>query len=304
MFSLQERLYVLPCDHRDILRGLWVQHQTAGYADADSFAAAAKEAVVDGLLLAIDAGVPARSSAVLMDDELGAPALAKAQRSGVARILPVDTGEVGPFTLQHPGRIDEHVRSVDPEMAACLIGYNPEAENAAEQLERTRELAEWQPRSGVAFLLELQVLPRPEDLGDDGGATWERERRPALIVQAISDLRGVGFDPQVWKLQDVGLSENYAAVSEAVTEHDRQDVRIVVLGAGAEPAVIDEWLTQAASHSVCIGFAIGRSVWAPAIESLARGEGDSAAAARRIADNYRYFVNSFDSARDRAATLK
>jgi 5-dehydro-2-deoxygluconokinase len=300
VFPVPERLYVLPCDHRSILRSLWEQHRTPGYPDADAFAAAAKRVVVDGLLQAVDLGLPARWAAVLMDDELGSEALDLAHRSGIARVLPVDVGEVGPFTLQHPGALADHVRRVHPEIAACLIGYNPESPDAGEQLERTRELANWQPQSGTTFLLELQVLPRPQDLGDDGGRAWEAERRPALIAQAIRDLRRTGFDPQVWKLQDAGTDEDYRTVLDAVTEDGRGDVKVVILGAGAEPDVVDQWLRRAATYPECIGFAVGRSVWAHSVEGFAEGSLDAGAAARGIAERYLRFATTFSGARDAA----
>ena len=297
LYSVPDRLYVLPCDHRDILRGLWDTHRPLGFDDRDEWCAIAKGVVVDGLIDATQE-VPAEWAGVLMDDELGEMGLERARSAGIARILPVDTGEVGPFTIQHPGGIDGHVQRVDPEVVACLIGCNPESSDYVDQLDRTRELAEWQRESTRAFLLELQVIPRPEDADGLGFGRWEQTRRPELIARAIRDLREVGFEPHVWKLQECGTDEDYSLVFDACREGGREGVRVVILGAGADTETVDSWLRLAARHDACIGFAIGRSVWAEPIEALARGEADNLAAAREISQRYRHFARTFSAARE------
>ena len=143
------------------------------------------------------------------------------------------------------------------------------------------------------------MLPREEDLASDAGVAWEESRRPMLIARAIRDLRGVGFEPQVWKLQDAGTSDGYSTVLQAVTEGGRDSARVVILGAGAHEEMVDAWLQQAAGYTSCIGFAIGRSVWGAPIEALARGDLDRNSAARRISDQYTHFVDTYSQSRDR-----
>ena len=60
----------------------------------------------------------------------------------------------------------------------------------------------------------------------------------------------------------------------------RDDVRIVVLGAGAPQDTVDRWLVAAAAGGYD-GFAVGRSIWADAVVAHDQGPLDAAAAGRR-----------------------
>ena len=79
----------------------------------------------------------------------------------------------------------------------------------------------------------------------------------------------------------------------------RDDVRIVVLGAGAPQDTVDRWLVAAAGGGYD-GFAVGRSIWADAVVAHDHGALDAAAARSQVAARYASFIDTFTAAAARA----
>ena len=292
------RLFVLPCDHRDILRALWNTHKPSGFVDGDQWVTYAKHVVLDGLLLAIQDGVKKSEVALLMDEELGAAVLERAKDHHVLRFVPTDDGTVGDYVLQYGAEFPTHIEAVGPDFVQTLINYNPDSEGAAAQASRVQPLFAWLKDNPRPFMLELQVLPTDGQIAAAGSRDgWIREKRPELIIKAIRELKTQGARPRVWKLEPMPDASWYKLAIDAIRAQDCGDAVAVVLGGGATTEAVDNSLRNCAAVDGFVGFAVGRSVWAEGVEKMATGDWDGPAAARSIGDKFRHFADVFNHAK-------
>jgi myo-inositol catabolism protein IolC len=288
-----KNIFILPCDHRDILVDYWEQNKQKIIKPKGDWITAAKDVVLEGLLKAVEMGVEKSSVALLMEEEFGAPVLSKAKEYGICRYVPVDEGTVGPFVIQYGESFPDHVEKMDPEVVQCLINFNPEAPNAAEQIESFKPLPEWLKTQKRAFMLELQVMPTEKQLIGKTKEEWIAEERPKMIRKAITGLRNVGAEPDIWKIEQQGTCEEYKKTMDILQADGRDHVVAVVLGGGADNSTVESWLRMSARIEGYVGFAVGRTCWRRGIENFAAGTWDAEKAAEDIAQNYYHFVQVF-----------
>jgi 5-dehydro-2-deoxygluconokinase len=93
---------------------------------------------------------------------------------------------------------------------------------------------------------------------------YDRELRPGLMVEAITQLQDSGVEPDVWKIEGVDRREDCEKVVAAAWRNGRDKVSCIVLGRGEDDEKVREWLAVAASVPGFIGFAVGRTTfWEP-----------------------------------------
>src|SRR5690606_26187998 len=116
---------------------------------------------------------------------------------------------------------------------------------------------------GVELMLELLVPPLDADLVRVDGdlERYERELRPALTVDAVSEVRAAGITPDVWKVEGFYGSADYGAVARAAADGLEATPRLLVLGRGARFDVVRRWLGLSKGVPGFAGFAIGRTLW-------------------------------------------
>jgi myo-inositol catabolism protein IolC len=120
--------------------------------------------------------------------------------------------------------------------------------------------------------------------------------RPGLVLDTIRDLRSDGIDPHVWKIEGMDSRVDCRKVGELVLSGGRRPAGCVVLGRGADAAMVDHWLKQAAGVPGFIGFAIGRTIWEKPLLDWLHGRSGRADAVADIAANYRRNVEVYRSA--------
>lgn len=256
----------------------------------------AKHVIWEGLLRALDHGVPRASAGALVDATYGADVIAAAREAGVKVAVPVEASGRTELAFEHADW-RERLDALDPAWAKVLVRYNPEGDEAMNGRQRAAllELNEHCVRTGRAFMFELLVPPEPHQLLELGGdrARYDAAVRPALMARAIVELRADRIAPDVWKiegLEDRADCEAIAAVAGAPC---------IVLGRGADTEAVDRWLHAGAGVPGFVGFAIGRSIWWGALrlffDDKQRPRG-RAAAVERIAANYRRFVDVYGAA--------
>ena len=294
-----EALYLLPCDHRSILRDAYLGAHPGAAAEVDAWVREAKEVVLDGLLDAVAQGIDAHSTGLLMDEEYGLAALRRAMTSGIPVFLPVDAGELGPWALQYGDQFAEHVEAIRPDAVTALVSYNPEDGAKARQLDALAPFFSWLARTQYPFLLELQVLPTDAQLARSGSGMdgWMMNERPTLIARAVDELKAAGASPVIWKLEGCTNPGDYRAIAAAAHAGGHDRAVLIVLGAGAGVDEVDGWLVEAAREPACIGFAVGRTVWLDPIAAWARAAIDREEAVAAVSANYRHFCETFSAAR-------
>jgi myo-inositol catabolism protein IolC len=294
-------LYMLPFDHRSSFEhglfgwsGPLSHEQTARIGES-------KQVVYEGLLAAIDEGVPRTHAAVLVDEQFGRAILADARAGGVTTACPAEKSGQAEFDFEYGDDYARHVEAMDPTYCKILVRYNPYGDAALNrrQIAKLRALSEYLHRTHRRFLFELLVPAEPDQLArfDHEVADYDLELRPELAVLAMRELQEAGIEPDVWKLEGFDRRDDCVAAAEMARRDGRRDVSCIVLGRHADDARVRHWLEVAASVPVFIGFAVGRSTfWQPLRDLLAhRIERSDAVVA--IAHEYRRWVDIWEAAR-------
>jgi myo-inositol catabolism protein IolC len=295
------KLYILAFDHRGSfqkkmfgIEGDPTPEQTETIADA-------KKLIYEGMELAVQRGVDAAATGVLVDEQFGSDIPELAKQNGLVLSMPAEKSGRDDFDFQYGEQFGEHILNFDPAFTKVLVRYNPDgdADMNRAQLERLKRLADWLHENDRKFLFELLVPAEPAQLESVGGDSdrYDAELRPELMRRAIEDIQNFGIEVDVWKIEGVDTREDAEMLAQQTRAGEgREGVVCVLLGRGASDAKVDHWLQQAAPVEGFIGFAIGRSIWWDALKGFLSGDLDRDAAASQIADNYLRFVKVYDDA--------
>ncbi len=136
-------------------------------------------------------------------------------------------------------------------------------------------------------------------IGD--AAMYDLHQRPALMLQAIEQLRAAGVDPDVWKIEGLDRREDCERIVATVRRGGREGVVCIVLGRGANDAKVVEWLKVAAAVDGFVGFAVGRTTFWDPVAAFESGKATRAEAAGQIAAHFADWVRVFEDARNARA---
>ena len=288
-------LLMLAVDQRPWLTQALYGHTGTATPDQRAVLCDAKHLVLDGLLSAVAAGVPAAQAAILVDDTLGPGVAERARAHGVTLAMPVEKGGLDVYE-DEPEDVAAFLAHHAPAFAKVLVRYNVEgdAEANAVQLKRLAHTAQVTRDAGSKFLFELLVPPTPAQLDQAGGdaVRFANELRPRLIQDAMEAI-AASVEVDTWKLEHLATPEHHRSAVDIATAGGAD---CILLGGGAPTPEVDGWLDQAA-RSGFVGFAIGRSIWGDAVRSVVAGQQRRDDAVTEIAQRYRHFVDAFLSGR-------
>jgi myo-inositol catabolism protein IolC len=295
------KLYILAFDHRGSFQKKMFGIQGDPTEEETETIADAKRLIFEGMELAVERGVDASATGVLVDEQFGSDIPKRANDEGLVLSMPVEKSGQDEFDFQYGDQFGDHIERFDPLFSKVLVRYNPDgdAEMNERQLGRLKELADWLHEHDRKFLFELLVPAEESQLEEVDGDTdrYDAELRPALMKRTIQEIQDYGIEVDVWKIEGVDAREDAEALAEQTrTGDDREGVVCVLLGRGASDEKVDHWLRQAAPVEGFVGFAIGRSIWWDALKGFLDGSLERGAAAEKIADNYLRFVKVYDDA--------
>jgi myo-inositol catabolism protein IolC len=299
------KLYILAFDHRGSFQKKMFGIEGDPTPEETDRIADAKRLIFEGMELAVQRGVDASATGVLVDEQFGSDIPRRAKEQNLVLSMPVEKSGQDEFDFQYGDEFGEHIAKYDVEFAKVLVRYNPEgdAEMNERQLGRLKRLADWLHANDRKFLFELLVPAEPAQLESVGGDTdrYDAELRPKLMKQAIKNIQDYGIEVDIWKIEGVDAREDAEALAEQTRSGEgRAGVVCVLLGRGASDEKVDQWLRVAAPVVGFVGFAIGRSIWWDALKGFLAGDIERAAAAERIADKYLRFVRVYDEAESAA----
>ena len=168
----------------------------------------------------------------------------------------------------------------------CLMAFHPDdpAELQAAQLARVRSIAEACAATGHELMLE--VIPPG------------REPGPLVVSRAMDAIYAAGVKPDWWKLPPQALPAAWRAIGESIERNDTLCRGVLVLGMEAGAERLRECFAAAAQSPWVRGFAVGRSIFAPAAEAWFKGEWSDAQAVDDVAARYEEVIAIWES-RDR-----
>jgi myo-inositol catabolism protein IolC len=299
------KLYILAFDHRGSFQKKMFGIQGDPTPEETETIADAKRLIFEGMELAVQRGVAAAATGVLVDEQFGSDIPKRAKEEGLQLAMPVEKSGQDEFDFQYGADFGKHIEEFDVHHSKVLVRYNPDGDAAMNerQLGRLKELADWLHANDRKFLFELLVPAEQAQLDSVGGDTdrYDAELRPALMKRAIQEIQDYGIEVDIWKIEGVDAREDAEMLAEQTrTGAGREGVVCVLLGRGASDDKVDHWLRQAAPVEGFVGFAIGRSIWWDALKGFLDGSLDRAAAAEKVADNYLRFVKVYDDAESEA----
>jgi myo-inositol catabolism protein IolC len=299
------KLYILAFDHRGSFQKKMFGIQGDPTAEETETIADAKRLIFEGMELAVERGVDASATGVLVEEQFGSDIPTRANDEGLMLAMPVEKSGQDEFDFQYGSDFGKHIEQFDPAFSKVLVRYNPEGDAGMNerQLGRLKELADWLHEHDRRFLFELLVPAEDAQLESVGGDTdrYDAELRPALMKRAIQEIQDYGIEVDVWKIEGVDAREDAETLARQTRSGEgREGVVCVLLGRGASDEKVDHWLRQAAPVEGFVGFAIGRSIWWDALKGFLDGSLERAAAAEKIADNYLRFVRVYDDAESEA----
>jgi 5-dehydro-2-deoxygluconokinase len=259
-----------------------------------------KLVVADALVEAVAAGgsLEATEAAMLVDDEYGGLAIARARAAGIRIVVPAERSGLPEFVLEHGDDFGEAIIRSGADAVKALVRYNPASD--PERNVRSRQglirLARWCDDAGYPLMLELLVPPDERDLGAGGEPPpgFDSEMRPSLTCSAIAELRQAGLHPAWWKLEGQPGPESFSAVASATgASAAGSGTACLVLGRGAGEDQLTRWIRQAAATKGFTGFAVGRSLWVDALVGVLAGTLSEEAAAARISASYLALVEVY-----------
>jgi len=293
-----DKLYILAFDHRGSfqkkmfgIEGAPTPEQTATIADA-------KRLVFEGMTVAVERGVEAEATGVLVDEQFGGDVPREANARGLKLAMPVEKSGQNEFDFEYGEDFGAHIERFDPDFSKVLVRYNPDGDAAMNerQVGRLKRLADWLHENDRKFLFELLVPAEEAQLAAVGGDVerYDAELRPELMRRAIAEIQDAGIEVDVWKIEGVDERSDAQMLAEQTRAGGRDGVVCVLLGRGASDEKVEHWLRQAAPVEGFVGFAIGRSIWWDALKGFLAGTLPRAEAADQIAEKYLRFVRVYE----------
>jgi len=293
-------LYILAFDHRGSFQKKFFGVTGEPSAEETARISDAKRVIYEGLLRALDMGVPTEAAGGLVDEQFGADIARDAKARGLTLAMPVEKSGQNEFDFQYGADYGAHIETFDPTFTKVLVRWNPEGDAGmnARQGARLKELGDWLHERGRIFLFELLVPAEPHQLEAVGGdeRRWDSEERPKLMRGAIEQLHEAGVEPDIWKIEGIDRREDCEVLAAECRTGGRDGVACVVLGRGADDAAVDHWLRTGSGVPGYIGFAIGRSIWWNPLKAFVDGSSAREEAAELIASNYKRFIDVYTGA--------
>jgi 5-dehydro-2-deoxygluconokinase len=295
------KLYILAFDHRGSFQKKMFGIQGDPTPEETETISDAKKLIFEGMEIAVERGVDAAATGVLVDEQFGSDIPKRAKEEGLVLSMPVEKSGQDEFDFQYDDQFGEHISKFGPNFAKVLVRYNPEGDAGMNerQLGRLKKLADWLHENDGKFLFELLVPAEEAQLESVGGDTdrYDAELRPELMRRAIEEIQDFGCEVDIWKIEGVDAREDAEMLAKQTRKGEgRENVVCVLLGRGASDAKVDHWLQQAAPVEGFIGFAIGRSIWWDALKGFLEGDLERKAAAEQIGENYLRFVKVYEDA--------
>lgn len=298
-----ELLFILAADHRvDICTELL--NSSPGQPSAADLerAASLKGIIFDGLTDAVEDGVPKSQAGLWTDSVIGEAALLRARAMSLTTAASIERPRVPEFQLEDALGFSEMLKRVAASYAAARVSYNPDGDIAANQSQRLqlKRVSEIARSEGPRLLVELNVTPTAEQAAGKHGS-WERQLRPALLVQAVRELQDSGIEPHVWAFEPPMDPTAAATVVAQAFVDDRQTMVLFTVGNDAtmEPKspVHDDIAWLAARTAGVSGLMIGPAAYYRYLATYISGDVTRESAVNSVAERFRRLCSLFNDAR-------
>jgi 5-dehydro-2-deoxygluconokinase len=118
----------------------------------------------------------------------------------------------------------------------------------------------------------------------------------AAIVRRLYD---IGVFPDWWKLESPTNSGQWEDLGRTIVECDPECRGVILLGKGVPLQELCVSLRSARKHTICKGFAVGRSIFQLPVDKWFGGECSADECRQAVERNFRALIQAWDSAKQR-----
>ncbi|WP_213954629.1 5-dehydro-2-deoxygluconokinase [Variovorax sp. dw_954] len=278
-----DELGILAFDHRVQFDELAQQHHAAPQR-IEAF----KRLVAEAAQVAAQVHAqPGLAPGIILDSRFGADILPGLTGRGWWVARPVEVPGSRPLQFEPARSLALEMRTWPAEhVAKCLVSYHPDDTQSLRdtQLASLTALQSASVETFHEFLIEV-ILPR--DLRADDG----------VLAEAMAQIYAVGIRPDWWKLPPPASAEAWTQIAATIARHDPHCRGVLLLGLEAPEEQLERGFRTAASHAICRGFAVGRSIFGPAASEWFAGRMNDGQAVHDIADRYARLLALWRAAR-------
>ena len=276
-----DHLFVLAFDHRRQLEDLVVSTEPPGEKIA-----AFKSLVCDAVLSVSEKAGDDTQLGIIVDDRYGESVLARMTKEQWWIGRPVEVPGSRPLELDPRNNIGIAIsRWPSSHVVKCLVFYHPDDEQQLrlQQEERVRQLFADCADLGRELLLE--VIATSSGLNCDD----------STIPRAMRRFYNLGVVPAWWKLESQSDTA-WRDIGAVIEQFDPLCHGVLMLGLDAPEEDLKESFRVAAPHSVCKGFAVGRSIFGEAARLWFDGRIGDSEVVRMVAENYETMIRFWQEA--------
>jgi 5-dehydro-2-deoxygluconokinase len=226
------------------------------------------------------AAAGANNAGVIIDGLYGADSLARSTGSGAWVARPVEVPGSRPLAFEAGDNVGLDLRSWPQEQVVkCLVFYHPDddPELRRDQEDKMLVLSEACQATSHELLLEI-IPPSASVVAED------------TMARALHNIYTRGIFPDWWKLPPQETTAAWDQISGVIEKHDPYCRGIVLLGLGASEDELKRGFELAAGHSLCKGFAVGRSVFQSSAEQWFAGDISDNEVIEQVGGNYARLV--------------
>lgn len=231
---------------------------------------------------------------MIVDERYGATVLAQMSGKGWWLGRPVEVPASKPLEFDPRNNMGlPLLKWPRSHVVKCLVFYHPEDnfELRLTQEERVQQLCADCDALGRELLLEVISSNSGHSVTD------------STVANAMRRFYNLGVMPAWWKLEsqsDAGWRE----ISAVIEQNDPMCHGVLMLGLDAPEDQLKESFRIAATHPICKGFAVGRSIFGAAARQWFSGECDDEAVIRQVADNYSKMIDFWQKSTDSSDSVR
>ncbi|HCC83649.1 TPA: hypothetical protein DEP96_02250 [Candidatus Uhrbacteria bacterium] len=273
-------LYILPCDHRGSFTHDLLGKPYPVKGKDKQILVDCKEVVLDAILYAKKQYKGDAAFATIIDEEFGTPVIKRSKKVGLPFALTTEGPEHDVYHFLHGDDFGTVITKINPTFVKALVYYTPGNEKA-NKVTRSRllKLSKFCTKESRDFMLEVLV-----------GDMAESKKEEALTT-VIDELQAAGITPNIWKVEGLPTSIAWKRVAKHTTG------AIIVLGRGSSKKQVELWLRAAAKSGVCIGFAVGRTVFLKPLQNFLAGKLTRPQTVLAIGQNYLKEIKTWEKNR-------
>lgn len=233
---------------------------------------------------------PARGLGILCDGRLGQDALDKASDRDAWIGRPIELPASRPLDFEGGKSVMETLREwPQNHCVKCLTFYHPDDDEAMRTAQEGQLLRLAAAARATRHELLVEVIPPAHMPREDN-----------TVVRVIERLYDIGIYPDWWKLPSPLSEAEWTMLSELIEARDRHCRGVVLLGLDAPEADVMAAIGNAARHSICKGFAVGRTIFGDTARAWFAGDVSDDAAVGEMKVRYARLVDCWITARGHA----